>query len=138
MVEQLFLFLNMKTNKQKILVVLLLLTSLIGYTEWGKGQSMFLFQMEYEVFFGAKENFKSLSHPLIILPLLGQLALIYSLLTKHPFKRIIISGASAIFILLFIFFLVGLLTQNVKIIGSTLPFLVVYFYTLIFYKKNTN
>ena len=128
----------LKMNKEKTIIILLLFTSLIGYTEWGKNQAMFLFQMELNLFFEAKKSLANLSHPLIFIPLLGQFTLIYALLKKYPKKIIIVTGASAIFILLFVFFIVGLLTQNSKIIGSTLPFLIVYFYTIIFYKRSHN
>jgi hypothetical protein len=127
-----------KANKLKILVLLLVLTSLIGYTEWGNQQSMFIFQMEYELLTIAKENTTAFSHPLILLPLLGQFLLIYCLLVSDPNKVLIICGASAIFILLFVFFLVGLLTQKIKIISSALPFLTIYFYTLWYAKKTKN
>lgn len=122
-------------KKLNILLLLLLATSLIGYTEWGKNQSAFIFQMEYELFFGSKGNLNNLAHPLIFLPLTGQLILIYSLATKRLQKKVIITGASAIFFLLFVFFSVGILTQNSKIIASSLPYLTVYCYLLYFFKK---
>lgn len=126
----------LKMNKGKIIITLLLLTSLIGYTEWGNQQSMFIFQMEYALFFGNKGNVANFSHPLIFIPLIGQLILLVTIFVKQPKKNVVIIGASAIFILLFIYFLVGLLTQNLAIIGSTLPYLIVYIYTIIFFKQN--
>jgi hypothetical protein len=39
-----------ETTKSKFFNLLLILTSLLGYLEWGKGHQMFLFQAEAEIF----------------------------------------------------------------------------------------
>ena len=89
-------------KKLNIVLLLLLATSLIGYTEWGKINRYLFFKWNMNCFFGSKGNLNNLAHPLIFLPLTGQLVLIYSLATKRLQKMVIITGASAIFFFFFI------------------------------------
>jgi hypothetical protein len=76
----------MKFMKGKILNLLVILTSLIGFLQWGKGNSMFLFQAEAEVLSKLFVSPMDVIHPLIILPLLGQILLFFTLFQKEPNK----------------------------------------------------
>lgn len=118
----------------KLIILALLLTSLLGYTEWGKNQSILVFQMEYELFFGSKGSLNSFLHPFIALPLLGQFVLIFQLFLVTPKRRWILSGASLIALLYPLYFAVGIVTLKYKIVISTLPFL--FFYVVLLLKKN--
>ena len=61
-----------KIMKGKILNIIALFSSFLGYLEWGTNKSMFLFHAEYDIL--SKLFIKPLDviHPLTILPLLGQ------------------------------------------------------------------
>lgn len=69
--------------KAKILNLLLILTSLIGYLEWGKDASVFFFQAEAQILSKLFTDTQSVLHPLILLPLAGQLLLLITLFQKN-------------------------------------------------------
>lgn len=116
--------------KLKLFNLVLILTSLIGYLEWGKGQCSFLVQMEYEVFSKLVSDPLSVLHPLIILPFAGQLFLLFTLFQKKPGKIFSYLGLAGIGILIVLMFFIGIISLNYKIILSTLPFLVTAFLTI--------
>ena len=72
--------------KSKILNLTLILTSLIGYLEWGQDMSMFLFQGELDVISKLFTDPLSVLHPFTLLPLLGQILLLITLFQKNPSK----------------------------------------------------
>ena len=74
--------------KLKHLNILLIITSLLGYLEWGDNKSSFLFQAEMEVFSKLFTEPMSVLHPLTILPILGQILLLVTLFLKRPSKFI--------------------------------------------------
>jgi len=61
---------------KKLLNLCLILTSLMGYLEWGQGRSVLLLQAEAEMFSRALAAPAAVIHPLTLLPVLGQLALV--------------------------------------------------------------
>lgn len=99
-----------------------LLSSFFGYLEWGKEQSSFLFQVERDLLFGALGNTNSFSHPMILLPILGQLLLLISLFPIQKRKWFFVCGFVGIGLLMFMILLSGALSLNVKIVSSVLPF----------------
>ncbi|MFN8155519.1 MAG: hypothetical protein U0Y08_14595 [Bacteroidia bacterium] len=100
----------------------LFLSFLICYFQWGH-QSMFLFQMEADVLLSEKRNLHNFSHPLIILPFIGQLLLLVPLFKKNfPLKFILVSNI-LLSLLVFMVLLSGVLSMNVKMVLSTLPFI---------------
>jgi len=109
---------------KKLLNLSLILTSLIGYLEWGQGQSVFLFQAEAEMFSRALEDPAAVIHPLTMLPVLGQFALGFTLVQKTPGKALTYLGIAGIGILFALMFFIGVIDLNVRILASTLPFLV--------------
>jgi cobalamin biosynthesis protein CobD/CbiB len=121
--------------KNKILVVGLLLTSLIGYLEWGKDHRMFLFQVEWDIISKLISNPSSVIHPLVLLPLAGQLLLAIALFQQQPKKLLLLVGMACIGILLAFMLLVGLLSMNIKIILSTFPFLIMVVVTILHNRK---
>lgn len=111
--------------KSKILNSLLILTSLLGYLEWGENSHSFLFEVEFIVFSKIFTNPSSIIHPLTILPLVGQIFLLITLFQKSPNKKITYFGISCLGFLIGFIFLIGLISINYSIIFSTIPFLVV-------------
>ncbi len=65
--------------RKKLLNLVLILTSLIGYLEWGQGQSVFLFQAEADLFMRALRGPRDVVHPFTLLPVLGQATLAWTL-----------------------------------------------------------
>jgi hypothetical protein len=113
---------------RKIVNTLLLLTSLIGYLEWGKDNKTFLFQAEADVIRKLIADPASAFHPLVLLPLAGQLALLITIFQKLPSRMLTIFGIAGIGILFAVILLAGLMGMNLKVVVSTVPFLVTAFY----------
>ncbi|MBK8704259.1 MAG: hypothetical protein IPN33_11995 [Saprospiraceae bacterium] len=109
---------------KKILNILLILTSLFGYIEWGKDQHSFLFQMEYELIFGAARNASNFAHPIILLPLLGQLTILFTIFQKTPNRWLTFIGLACLSTIMLLIFVAGIASLNYRIILSAIPFLV--------------
>ena len=114
----------LQLSMPRLINLALLLSFLVCYLEWGKDQSAFLFEIEYSLLTGSKD-FHTFIHPLIFLPFIGQLILLYSLFRKETGKRIILIGWMLLSLLVLLILVTGLLTLDPKIIGSTLPFILV-------------
>ena len=112
-------------NKGKILNFLLIITSLVGYLEWGRGHHTFLFQAEAEILSKAFTEPLSVFHPFTVIPLLGQIILLITLFQKHPGKWLTTIGIACIGLLLGLMFFIGCIGLNIKIMLSTLPFLII-------------
>jgi len=121
--------------KSKLFSILLLITSLIGYLEWSGNNQIFLYQAEIEVLTKLFTNPTSILHPFTILPILGQLCLIASIFQSKPNKKLIYFSILALGILLVFMFIVGIMALNYKIIISTIPFILVSFFTIRYYKE---
>lgn len=111
--------------KRKILNALLVLTSLVGYLEWGTDNHAFLVQAEVEVLRRLFDDPMSVLHPLTLGPFLGQMLLIATLFQKQPGKVLTIAGLVLIGVLIFFVCLVGIISLNTKILLSTHPFCIV-------------
>ncbi len=109
--------------KSKILNLVLLLTSLIGYLEWGGDNKMFLYEIEWDVLTKMVKDPLSVLHPLTLLPMAGQILLLITLFQKTPSKLLTYIGMGCIGILLLLMFAIGIMNQDFKILGSTIPFL---------------
>jgi len=110
---------------QRLFNVGLLLSFLICYLEWGGGNSGFLFQFEYQIFF--RNNSRDFIHPLIIIPFLGQIFLLVGIFWSSQNRRLTLIGMILLSVLVFVILLVGILSLNSKIILSTLPFFLISF-----------
>lgn len=117
--------------KSKILNILLIIFSLIGYLEWGTDNKSFLFEGEYEVLSNLFTNPEKAIHPFTIIPLLGQILLLITLFLKETNKILTYNGIACLGLLLGFMFFIGITSLNFKILISTLPFLVTAIYTLV-------
>lgn len=113
--------------KSKILNLLLLLSSLFGFLEWGHNKKMFLFQIEAEVFHKFPQDPLAVLHPFVLLPLVGQILLIITLIKNSPSKLLTYIGIAGLGILMLLVLLVGSLSKNIMIISSTIPFFIISF-----------
>lgn len=109
--------------KIKILLFLLLLSSLIGYLEWGQGNASFLYETEWVMLKKIFTDPQSVLHPFTLLPFAGQLLLLISLFLKKTNKKLIYSGIICLAVLLIFMMFVGLLALNFKIVLSIIPFI---------------
>jgi hypothetical protein len=110
---------------KRMLNIALLLTSLTGYLEWGKGMHSFLFQVEYDLLFGAAGNSDSFAHPFVLLPLIGQLMLLASVFQKTPGRFLTYAGLACLSLIMVFIFLIGIMGMNWKIALSAVPFIIV-------------
>lgn len=110
------------TTIYRIFLLLILLTSLIGYLSWGNQQSAFLYEVEIDILSKAIKNPFDILHPMILLPIFGQGVLIFVLFRKKLNKKWIYVGIGSLGILMFFILFIGLLTRNMKIIASAIPF----------------
>lgn len=115
---------------KKLLNAALILTSLVGYLEWGQDNSIFLFQAEYDILIKLFTDPKSVLHPFTVLPLFGQILLAITLFQKEPGKKLTFFGTGGIGILLLLMFAIGIMGMNFKVLVSTLPFLTISFFAL--------
>ncbi|HEX5111791.1 MAG TPA: hypothetical protein VFV79_03025 [Saprospiraceae bacterium] len=117
----------------KFLPLLILLSSLIGYLEWGGGNSGYLFSLEYDLIRKGMSS-SELMHPFILLPLVGQIVLLISMF--YPKRALVITGILLLSVIMLMILLVGFLSMNVKIIFSAIPFLVLSVYYIISSRKD--
>jgi hypothetical protein len=114
-----------ETTKSKFFNLLLILTSLLGYLEWGKGHQMFLFQAEAEIFAKLSNQPGTILHPFILFPFIGQILLVATLFQTKPGKILTLTAIAGIGLLMGLMFVIGCLGLNFKILFSTIPFLIV-------------
>lgn len=119
----------------KLIHFCLIVCSLVGYMEWGTNQSMFVIQGEIEIFSKIFTDPMSVFHPFIILPFFGQVVLIITLFQRQPRRLYSLIGFGCIALLLVFLLFIGLISLNIKIIGSTLPFMLV---SILFVKQQWN
>lgn len=122
---------------KRFLNICLLLTFLLGYIEWGKTHSLFIFQAEAEIFVKGKNDFKTFLHPLILIPFLGQLIILYTIFQKIINRTLSLIGLTFLSILMLLLLVIGILNFNVKITGSTLPFVITGIFVLRYNRKRS-
>lgn len=122
---------------KKLLNFLLILTFHFGYLEWGKDNSSFIFQTEFDIFKKAFSGFENVAHPLIIVPFIGIIMLLITLFQKEPSKKLTFIGLFCLSILMLLLLFIGFLGLNFKILFSVLPFWAVVV-IIIFFNKNKN
>jgi len=116
--------------KLKILNFLLIITSLIGYLEWGGNNHIFLYQGEAEIMHKLFTNPGSVIHPFILLPLIAQMLLLITLFQKSPNKKLTYISIVGLGLLLGFMFIIGMISFNFKILLSTIPFWIVVLLTI--------
>jgi hypothetical protein len=109
---------------KRIINLLLLLSSLVAYLEWGGGNHAFMFEAELELFFKAIDNPLSVLHPLVLIPFMGQLVLIITLFQNEPDRRLTFTGIGAFSLIMAFVLLSGILSANYKIVLSVIPFII--------------
>jgi hypothetical protein len=121
--------------KQKTINLLLILSSLLGYLEWGGGNHLFLLQAEGELLRKMFSDPTSVIHPFTIMPLAGQIILAITLFQKTPSKVLTFIGIGCIILLFLLMLFIGISIKNLKIFSSTIPFIFLSVLTILHYKK---
>lgn len=122
---------------KKALNLILLVTSLFAYLEWGGGNHTFLFQAEMEVMKLLFSKPGSAVHPFTVIPMLGQLILLFTLFQKQPGKWLTYTGLGCIGLLLLFIFIIGIMGLNYKIILSATPFIITAIITIRVHSRKT-
>lgn len=118
----------------KKIILGLFLSSFIGYLEWGK-MSSYIGEIEYGLLLQINDSLEAFLHPFILMPLLGQLCLLILLLIRKPKFSWVVIVSIGIVLLFLLILLAGLLSRNLKMIFSTLPYLGLYGFLLLKRKK---
>lgn len=120
---------------KRLLNIGLLLSSFIGYLEWGHDGHEFIFQTEAAIFSKILRFDQSVLHPLVLLPFLGQLLLLINTFRKEPGRVLTFAGMACIASIMLFLLVIGIMAFNIAIFASTLPFFVCAFFTLRYYRK---
>jgi hypothetical protein len=121
--------------KSKILNFLLILFSLFGYLEWSGKNHMFLFEAEIEILSKLFINPKSVIHPFIILPIISQFLLLFTMFQKIASTKLTYISIFGLGLLIYFLLFVGLISFNYKIALSTVPFIVVSIVTILHHRN---
>ena len=121
--------------KSKIINLLLIITSLLGYLEWSGNSHLFLFQAEGEILSKLFVDPISVLHPFTLLPMIGQTILLITLFQKKPNRLLTYLSILGLGLLLVFMFVIGIMSLNFKIIFSTIPFIVVAGIAIRHYRK---
>jgi len=114
----------MKIPTLRIINLGILLAFSICYLEWGGGNSSFIFQAEYELFSNRDKLLSSLTHPIILAGLIGQILLLYSIFSKKPNRWLNTTGILVLSPVVLLALLAGVLSFNWKMIAAALPFVI--------------
>ena len=123
--------------KLKLYLLALLMSSFFVYLSWSKTSSAFLFQMEYEILAKLFSDPLSVLHPFTIIPLIGQVLILISLLQKQPNNLVMKLGIGSLLFLIGFIFIVGLLSLQLTIIISTVPFISLAILNFLEIKRNS-
>jgi heme A synthase len=118
--------------KYRLLLLGIWISFLFCYLEWGQDNSGFMFQMEWTAFMEARKSLSAIVHPFILLPFLGQILVLIAIFQKRSRRRLVVAGVLLLSLLVLMILLVGILAFNLKIILSTVPFLLIAVYVLFF------
>ena len=113
----------------------ILVSSLFGYMEWGKNQHSFLFEIEYELLFGQKNLLETITHPIVLASLSGQLLIVYAAINNNSSRKLNVLGMILLGLIILLILLAGILSANFKMILSAIPFLAFALLLIIAIKK---
>lgn len=124
--------------RAKLLHLSLVLTSFLGYLEWGGGQSTFLLEAEIRLFAQGIRDPSSVVHPFIVLPLLGQIALVWTLFQRSPSRWLAYVGIAGIGLLFALLLFIGVIARNIGIFAGTMPFAVMSIVTIRYHRRQAH
>ncbi len=107
---------------QRLAIFCLFASFLFCYLEWPTDNHIFVYEIEFELLFDQKLEASDFIHPMLLLPLLGQLMAWVALLTPQPKKWMVFSGIAMMGLLVLMLVIVGVFGENWKIVLATVPF----------------
>jgi hypothetical protein len=122
-------------KKLKILNFLVIISSLLPYLEWAGGNSGFLFQLEAEVLYKLFTSPLETLHPFVLIPLIGQILLCTTLLRNNISKKTTYVSIAFLALLILLIAFIGIINSNLKVVLSTLPFIVFGTWSILDHKK---
>ncbi len=120
---------------KRFINICLFMAFLMGYLEWGKNRHAFIFQIETEILIKGFTDFKSIFHPLILIPFAGQLMILVTIFQKKISRVVSLAGLACLSTFMILLFIIGLLTLNFKVTGSTIPFMIAGIFVLKYHWK---
>lgn len=120
---------------RRILNSTLLVAFQFCYLEWPPNNSLFIFQGELEIASKTDKLINNLSHPVILAGLVAQIILLLGVFYPKLNKKVNLVGVVLLFLLVFLFFIVGIFSKNYKITCSTLPYLVLFVIYIFYFRK---
>ena len=121
-------------TKRKITNIGLILSSFLGYFEWGANMGAFIFETEWDIITKLFTEPGSVLHPFILFPLAGQVLLVITIFQKQPSKKLSFIGMLLIGILLWFLLAIGLMSMKYAIILSTLPFTFIAIFSIWYFR----
>lgn len=121
--------------RNKILQLLILLSSFIVYLSWGKDQSKHIYEIEWDILKRIFTDIKSVFHPFVLLPLLGQVILFVTLFQKKINNKLVLFAIILLSILILFILFIGILQKDIKIISFALPFTLLSAHRIFFFRK---
>lgn len=107
---------------QRLLNLGIVLAFQVCYLEWGGGRSAFVGQVHYQVLLGAPEM-RNFAHPMIGIPFLGELLVLFAALQRTPGRRLTTIGIGLMSVLVLLLALIAIMSANARIGLSTVPFI---------------
>lgn len=111
----------MFTRKQ-ICAAGLFISFFLGYLEWGKDSSAFVYEGFIEVVSNSKGLRSNFTHPLIVLPLIGEIIFITGVFNSQLQNKWLITALVLTGLLYVMILLAGVLSLNFKMILSATPY----------------
>ncbi len=109
---------------QKLAISCLFASFMCCYLEWPPDNHYFVFEVANELLFEKTEKADAFSHPLVMLPFLGQLLALIAVFLPRPKRWMAITAIALMGTLVLMLLVVGLLGRNWKISLSVVPFIV--------------
>lgn len=118
-----------------ILGLAVIISFSICYMEWGGGNKAFLAEAEYDLLFKQKNFLQSLLHPLILSGLTGQLLILFNAFVPYKRRWLLIAGTIILSAVPAMILLSAVLSMNIKMILSVIPFVIFNIINLRYNKK---
>ena len=84
----------------------------------------FLFEVEYQLLFVKAPDKQAFMHPFVLVPIVGQLLLLFTLFQKVPGRWVSMGGLLCLSLIMVLIFIIGIMGMNIRILLSAVPFIV--------------
>ncbi|MFZ1527386.1 MAG: hypothetical protein WAT19_01460 [Ferruginibacter sp.] len=108
----------------KFLNFLLLLAFQFCYLQWGKDSHAFIYEGTAEIFRQSLKTPLNFLHPAILVPFTGEILILATLFRKKNNRVFTLTGLACMGLLILLLFIIGILSMNMKITLSTIPFFI--------------